>query len=63
MQLFDLSASMLLEEWSAHEGAVWGLSLYPDKRGVATGSADRSVKFWEFELVSSEQQEAQAGKR
>ena len=62
MQLFDLSSSSLLEEIAAHDKAVWGISLYPDKRGVATGSADHTVKFWEFELVSSTQ-EALGGKK
>ena len=53
VQLFDLSSSCLLEDVQAHDKAVWGMALYPDKRGVATGSADHTVKFWEFELVSS----------
>ena len=54
LQLFDVSSSSLLEDLSAHEGAVWAISLYPDKRGVATGSADHTVKFWDFELVTSD---------
>lgn len=52
LQLFDVSASVLLEEVPAHQGAVWGLSLSSDKRGVISGSADKSVRFWEFELTS-----------
>lgn len=62
LQLFDLSSNSLLEEIPAHEGAVWGVSLFPDKRGVATGSADHTVKFWEFELVSADDSK-QKGKR
>ena len=54
LQLFDISSSSLLEEIPAHQGAIWGLSLFPDKRGVVTGSADHTVKFWEFELVSQD---------
>ncbi len=55
LQLFDVGSSELVEEVEAHEGAVWGLCLMPDKRGVVTGSADKTVKFWEFELTSGEE--------
>ena len=51
IQLFDLPSSSLLEDIPAHSGAVWGLTLAPDKRGVVSCSADKTVKFWEFELV------------
>ena len=72
IQLFNLSASSLLESVQAHdEGkAVWSLCLQPDKvhmsilsvcfvlflpqRGFVSGSADHTVKFWEFELVSDD---------
>ncbi len=51
MQVFDLSsASLLVDLQTAHSGAVWSLVLSPDKRGVVTGSADQTVKFWDFEL-------------
>ena len=51
IQLFELPSNSLLEEISAHDGAVWALTLSPDKRGVVSCSADHTVKFWEFELV------------
>ena len=51
IQLFEFPSNSLLEEIAAHNGAVWGLSLCPDKRGVVSCSADHTVKFWEFELV------------
>ncbi len=51
MQVFDLSSALLLVDLrTAHSGAVWSLVLSPDKRGVVTGSADQTVKFWDFEL-------------
>ena len=53
LQLLELSSNSLLEEIPAHEGAVWAVALFPDKRGMASGSADHTIKFWEFELVSS----------
>ena len=49
-----MSSGSLLEEVAAHQGAVWGLSLTPDKMGIISGSADKSVRFWEFELISPE---------
>ncbi|XP_048459068.1 WD repeat-containing protein 3 isoform X1 [Rhincodon typus] len=54
LQLFDLSSGNLLETVDAHDGAVWSISLAPDQRGFVTGSADKMVKFWEFELVKDE---------
>jgi len=52
LELYDISAGVQLETVDAHEGAVWGLSLAPDKKGFVSGSADHDVKFWEFELIS-----------
>ncbi|PWA15611.1 hypothetical protein CCH79_00018459, partial [Gambusia affinis] len=51
LQIFDLASGSLLETVDAHSGAVWSLCLAPDQRGVISGSADKTVKFWEFELV------------
>jgi U3 small nucleolar RNA-associated protein 12 len=53
LQLLELSSNCVIEEIPAHEGAVWAVALSPDNRGMASGSADHTVKFWEFELVSS----------
>ncbi|KAM6473209.1 WD repeat-containing protein 3 isoform 1-T2 [Liasis olivaceus] len=51
LQLFDLASGCLLETVDAHEGALWSISLSFDQRGFVTGGADKSVKFWEFQLV------------
>ena len=61
IQLFELPSNSLLEEISAHDGAVWALSLSPDKRGVVSCSADHTVKFWEFELVQQPSQVGEGG--
>jgi U3 small nucleolar RNA-associated protein 12 len=53
--LFDLASSDLLEEHDAHTSSIWSLSLRPDGKGFCTGSADKEVKFWDFDLVSSPQ--------
>ncbi|KAF4021436.1 hypothetical protein G4228_013321 [Cervus hanglu yarkandensis] len=54
LQLYDLASGNLLETIEAHDGALWSLSLSPDQRGFVTGGADKSVKFWDFELVKDE---------
>ncbi|XP_062906768.1 WD repeat-containing protein 3 [Mobula hypostoma] len=54
LQLFDLASGNMLETFDAHDGAVWSVSLAPDQRGFVSGSADKTVKFWEFELVKDE---------
>eukprot|EP01137_Pigoraptor_chileana_P007127 Opistho-2@52294 len=54
LQLFDLSAGTLLESTKAHQGAIWSLAVRPDNRGFVTGSADKEVRFWDFELVGGD---------
>jgi len=50
--LYDVaSGEPLKQELEAHGGAVWSLSVRPDKKGFATGSADNEVKFWDFEMA------------
>jgi WD40 repeat protein len=41
---------MLTETIKAHSGALWSIHVRPDQRALVTGSADRDVKFWEFEF-------------
>uniref|UniRef100_A0A8C5KK62 WD repeat-containing protein 3 n=1 Tax=Jaculus jaculus TaxID=51337 RepID=A0A8C5KK62_JACJA len=54
LQLYDLASGSPLETVDAHSGALWSMSVSPDKRGFVTGGADKSVKFWDFELVKDE---------
>uniref|UniRef100_A0A8D3BLN1 WD repeat-containing protein 3 n=1 Tax=Scophthalmus maximus TaxID=52904 RepID=A0A8D3BLN1_SCOMX len=54
LQIFELASGSLLETVDAHDGALWSLCLAPDQRGIVTGSADKKVKFWEFELIKDE---------
>uniref|UniRef100_A0A8C9Y161 WD repeat domain 3 n=1 Tax=Sander lucioperca TaxID=283035 RepID=A0A8C9Y161_SANLU len=54
LQIFELASGSLLETVDAHNGALWSLCLAPDQRGIVTGSADKMVKFWEFELIKDE---------
>ncbi|KAF2132567.1 WD40 repeat-like protein [Dothidotthia symphoricarpi CBS 119687] len=54
IELYDIAASSLLDKISAHEGAVWTMQVHPDGKSLITGSADKSVKFWNFEIVQEE---------
>uniref|UniRef100_A0A8B9H7G2 WD repeat domain 3 n=1 Tax=Astyanax mexicanus TaxID=7994 RepID=A0A8B9H7G2_ASTMX len=51
IQIFDLASGSLLETREAHDGALWSMCLSPDQRGIVTGGADKTVKFWDFELI------------
>ncbi|XP_028992625.1 WD repeat-containing protein 3 [Betta splendens] len=55
LQIFDLASGSLLENVAAHDGALWSLCLAPDQRGIVTGSADKTVKFWDFELIKDQE--------
>eukprot|EP00124_Ichthyophonus_hoferi_P001323 Ihof_evm8s65 gene=Ihof_evmTU8s65 len=51
IHLFDIGAASVIQTEQAHEGAVWTLAIRPDRRGFASGSADKEVKFWDFDLI------------
>nr|XP_015219591.1 PREDICTED: WD repeat-containing protein 3 [Lepisosteus oculatus] len=55
IQIFDLASGSLLETTDAHNGALWSICLCPDQRGIVTGGADKTVKFWQFELVKDKE--------
>ena len=50
LMLYDIAASSLLSSYKAHNGPVWGVHVKPDGRGLVSGSADKDVKFWDFEM-------------
>jgi U3 small nucleolar RNA-associated protein 12 len=54
LEIYDISSSSLIESIDAHDGAIWSLQIRPDKKGFVTGSADKDVKFWDFQLVEDE---------
>ncbi|KAJ7228764.1 hypothetical protein GGX14DRAFT_414884 [Mycena pura] len=47
--IFDLASSSLIETIQAHSGTVWSLHVRADEKALVSGSADKDVKFWEFE--------------
>jgi len=54
LEIFDIASSSLIETVKAHEGPVWTLHVHPDGRSMATGSADKSAKFFNFEVIQEE---------
>ena len=54
LELFDISTSSLIDTVKAHEGPVWTLHVHPNGRSIATGSADKSVRFFDFEVIQEE---------
>ena len=54
LEIFDIASSTLIDSVKAHEGPVWTLHVHPDGRSMATGSADKSAKIFNFEVVQEE---------
>lgn len=48
--LYDIGSSTLLETFFAHTKTVWSLAVRPDGKGIVTGSEDKDIKFWDFEV-------------
>jgi U3 small nucleolar RNA-associated protein 12 len=51
LELYDIASAALLDTFKAHEGAVWTLQVHPDGRSLVSGSADKTAKFWNFEVI------------
>ena len=54
LEVFDIASSTLIDTVKAHDGPIWTLHVHPDGRSMATGSADKSAKFFDFEVVQKE---------
>ena len=54
IEVWDISTSTLIETVPAHEGAVWTMAVQPDGKGVVTGGADKTVRFWKFDVIDEE---------
>lgn len=54
--VYDVQSSSLIETVKAHSGTVWSLHVRRDGRTLVSGSADKDVKFWEFEEKEGNEQ-------
>uniref|UniRef100_A0A0R3RTB4 WD_REPEATS_REGION domain-containing protein n=1 Tax=Elaeophora elaphi TaxID=1147741 RepID=A0A0R3RTB4_9BILA len=51
--LFELATNEMLEMVKkAHSGAIWQLISTPDKRGFISCGNDKTVRYWNYELVN-----------
>lgn len=54
LEVFDIASSTLLDTIKAHDGPVWSLHVHPEGKSMVSGSADKSAKFWNFQVVQEE---------
>ncbi|WFC98044.1 beta transducin [Malassezia yamatoensis] len=59
LHTFDVPAGLAIETLEAHQGPIWSCIVHPDGLSAVTCSADKEVRFWEFEMVQPEQDEQQ----
>ena len=52
--VYDIASSSLLETVKAHTATVWSMHVRADGQALVTGSADKDVKFWEFEQKAAD---------
>jgi len=52
IEIHELATGDLIETIDAHSDAVWSLAVHPNHKGLVTGSADKTLKVWNFQLVS-----------
>ncbi|TKY84971.1 hypothetical protein EX895_006051 [Sporisorium graminicola] len=50
LRSFDVRAGIAVETLDAHQGPLWSVAVQPDGLGCVSASADKEVKFWEFEM-------------
>lgn len=55
VHIYDVGAAQRLETIRASDDgqAIWSMDLFPNRKGIVTGSEDKLVKFWDFEFVAS----------
>lgn len=61
LHTFDVPAGLAVETLEAHAGPIWSCVVHPDGQGAVTCSADKEVRFWEFEMVQPEAQDEGEG--
>jgi U3 small nucleolar RNA-associated protein 12 len=51
IEIHEIASGDLVERIDAHTDAIWSLAVIPTHKGLITGSTDRTLKIWNFELV------------
>ncbi|PPQ64699.1 hypothetical protein CVT24_008326 [Panaeolus cyanescens] len=60
--IYDIASSSLIETIQAHTATVWSMHIRADSQVLVSGSADKDVKFWEFEYKDASENSPQSGK-
>ncbi|KAG5636854.1 hypothetical protein H0H81_006606 [Sphagnurus paluster] len=60
--IYDIASSTLIETIQGHTGTVWSLHVRADQHALVSGSADKDVKFWEFEHKDATGESTQSGR-
>lgn len=50
LMFYDVVVFSLLKIYKVYVGFVWSVSVWFDGRGLVSGSVDKDVKFWDFEM-------------
>ena len=45
--IWDSRTHKLVANWKGHSGCVWCVEFTPDGKGLMSGSADKTVKYWD----------------
>lgn len=54
LEVYDIASSTLMDTIKAHDGPTWSIHVHPDGKSMVSGSADKSAKFWNFQVVQEE---------
>lgn len=54
IEILDIGSSSRVEIIDAHQGPVWSICLQPDGSGFVSGSADKTIKFWEWTVAEED---------
>ncbi|ETW84392.1 hypothetical protein HETIRDRAFT_381903 [Heterobasidion irregulare TC 32-1] len=60
--IYDLSSSSLIETIKAHSSTVWSMHVRFDEQALVTGSADKDIKFWDFEWRDADGTKSHTGR-
>lgn len=58
LEILDIGSLSRVEVVGAHDGPVWSICLRPDGAGLISGSADKTIKFWDWSLAEQDDDEA-----
>lgn len=58
LEILDIGSCSRVEVVEAHQGPVWSVCLRPGGAGFISGSADKTIKFWDWCLTDGDDAEA-----